>query len=378
MRHIFLMLLLLVSLPVMAANEQEARETEQRIEALKKEITGLQRGIERQRTEQKELQQALRDSEKQISDVTGQLRSLNAEIDGLGSDLDGLQDREARLEEQVTASAERVQEQLRAQYREGRQPQLQLMLTDRDPARVERLIYYYDQLNARLIEQMETYRTQLEALNSTRTQAADTSERMLAKREELQGQQEKLEAARQKRAENLASLKAAVAKDQQRLSGLKKDQSQLESLLEQIRESIRRSQMQTANQSFDKLKGKLPWPVNGSLKRRFGQKVNDLAYEGVLIGASVGREVHAVHSGRVVFADWLRGYGLLLIIDHGGGYMSLYGHNESLLRETGAWVNPGEVVATTGDSGGYDETGLYFAIRKGGRSIDPAPWLADR
>ncbi|WP_432697030.1 murein hydrolase activator EnvC family protein [Marinobacterium sp. YM272] len=378
MRLLILTLVLLVSLPLRAATEQEARETEQRIEALKDEIAGLQRGIERQRSEQQNLQQALRQSEKRISEVTAQLRQINADIDGLGADLDGLHEREARLEQQVEASAERVREQLRAQYREGRQPQLQLMLSDRDPARTERLIYYYDQLNARLIEQMETYRTQLSALNSTRSQAADTSERMLAKREELQTQQGELEKAREQRASSLASLKASLAKDRQRLSGLEKDQAQLQNLLEQIRESIRRSKLETANQSFDKLKGKLSWPVDGALKRRFGQKVNDLAYEGVLIGARVGREVHAVHSGRVVFADWLRGYGLLLIIDHGGGYMSLYGHNESLLRETGAWVRPGEVVATTGDSGGYDETGLYFAIRKGGRSIDPAPWLADR
>lgn len=378
MRLILLMLVLLVSLPVMAASEQEARETEKRIEALKAEIAGLQRGIERQRSEQRDLQQALRDSEKQISEVTGQLRQLNAEIDGLGTDLDGLEEREAKLQQQVEASAGRVREQLRAQYREGRQPQLQLMLTDRDPARVERLIYYYDQLNAQLIEQMETYRTQLAALNATRTQAADTSAQLFAKREELEAQQDKLESARQQRQNNLSNLKASVAKDQQRLSGLKQNQNQLQSLLEQIRASIRRSQLETANQDFDRLKGKLPRPVNGSIKRRFGQKVNDLAYEGILIGARGGQEVHAVHSGRVVFADWLRGYGLLLIIDHGGGYMSLYGHNESLLRETGAWVRPGEVVATTGDSGGSDETGLYFAIRKGGRSIDPAPWLADR
>ncbi|TCK06192.1 murein hydrolase activator EnvC family protein [Marinobacterium mangrovicola] len=378
MRLLLLMLVLLVSLPSMAASEQEARETAKRIEALKDEIASVQRDIERQRSEQKELQQALRDSEKQISQVTGELRQLNNEIDGLGTDLDGLEEREAELERQVEASAGRVQEQLRAQYREGRQPQLQLMLTDRDPARVERLIYYYDQLNAQLIEQMQTYRTQLEALNATRSQAADTSAALFAKREELEAQQRNLESARQQRENNLAKLKSAMAQDQQRLSGLKKDQAQLQNLLEQIRESIRRSQLETANQDFDQLKGKLPWPVDGSIKRGFGQKVNDLAYEGVLIGARTGREVHAVHSGRVVFADWLRGYGLLLIIDHGGGYMSLYGHNESLLRDTGAWVRPGEVVATTGDSGGYDETGLYFAIRKGGRSIDPAPWLADR
>lgn len=378
MRLLLLTFMLLASLPTLAASEQDAKETEQRIEALRDEIAGLQKGIERQRSEQQSLQQALRQSEKRISDVTSQLRQLNAELDGLGADLDGLQAREARLQQQVEASAERVQEQLRAQYREGRQPQLQLMLSDRDPARVERLIYYYDQLNARLIEQMQTYRTQLKALNSTRTQAADTTERMLAKREELKAQQSELEQAREQRAASLAKLKASLAKDKQRLTGLEKDQAQLQNLLEQIRESLKRSRLETANQAFDKLKGKLSWPVDGRIERSFGQKVNGLAYEGVLIGASVGRDVHAVHAGRVVFADWLRGYGLLLIIDHGGGYMSLYGHNESLLRETGAWVSPGEVIATTGDSGGYDETGLYFAIRQGGRSIDPAGWLAGR
>lgn len=378
MRSLLLIVALALPLFSQAASEADQRATEQQIDALKREISQVEARIGARNREQRELQQALKESEQQIGQVIASLRALNEELAGLDQDLSGLRAREAQLEQSLAASAERVQAQLRAQYQQGRQPQLQLMLGDQDPARVERLLYYYDHLNARLVEQLREYRTQLAALDSTRHQAASTNAAMVQKRAELEAQKQALDAARERRANSLAKLQAAQREDRQRLSSLQANQQQLETLLEQIRESLRRARLETANQAFDTLKGELPWPVDGRLARRFGDKVNDLAYEGVLIGAPPGREVRAVHGGRVVFADWLRGYGLLLIIDHGGGYMSLYGHNQSLLRDTGTWVRPGEVIATTGDGGGYDAAGLYFAIRHRGSSIDPGQWLAGR
>lgn len=351
---LFAACLWLVALPGLAATEADQQATQQQIEALKREIGQLEARVDARQREQGKLEQALKESEQQVGQVVAALRALNAELAGLDADLTDLKAREAELTQALAASAERIQALLRAQYRQGRQPQLQLMLSGQDPARVERLLHYYDYLNARLSDRLQEYRAQLQALDGTRTQAASTNAAMLQKRTELEAQQQQLEAAREQRAIALAELQAAQRKDRQRLSTLKSDQQQLQALLEQIRESLRKARLETVNQAFDKLKGKLPWPVEGRLARRFGDKVNDLAYEGILIGAAPGREVHAVHGGRVVFADWLRGYGLLLIIDHGGGYMSLYGHNQSLLRETGSWVSPGDVIATSGDSGGYD------------------------
>lgn len=376
--RLLLLVGLLLAVPVLAATEAEQRATEQQIEALKREIGQVEARMGARSREQRQLEQALKESEQRIGEVVASLRALNAQLAGLDENLSGLKTREAQLEQKLAASADRVQALLRAQYQLGHQPQLQLMLSEQDPARVERQLHYYDHLNARLVAQLQDYRAQLQDLDSTRREASVTSGSIQQTRSELEGQKQQLDAARQKRATALAKLQAAQRQDQQRLSTLKADQQQLQALLGQIRESLRKARLETRNQAFDQLKGRLPWPVDGRLARRFGDKVNDLAYEGILIGTAPGREVHAVHGGRVVFADWLRGYGLLLIIDHGGGYMSLYGHNQSLLRDTGTWVSPGDVIATTGDSGGYDDAGLYFAIRHRGSSIDPGQWLADR
>jgi len=378
MRSLLIALYLLLTLPVQAATDADKRATEAQIKTLQQEIGRLQSSIGRQQSSQQQQETALRDSEKRIGEVSAQLSALGSELEGLDADLGTLNQRESELERKLATGRRRVQEQLQAQYREGRQPQLQLMLSDRDPARVERLLYYYDLLNAGLIEQLRLYRTQLAALESTRAQAASTNERMLQKRAELEQQQQELTRAREARAASIAKIKASLREDRRRLETLEANRKQLESLLANITESIKRARLETADQAFASLKGKLSWPVEGKVARRFGDKVNGLSYEGVLIESGAGHEVHAVHGGRVVFADWLRGYGLLLIVDHGDGYMSLYGHNQSLLRETGSWVRPGAVIATTGESGGYDQAGLYFAIRHRGRSIDPGQWLARR
>ncbi|WP_217412679.1 murein hydrolase activator EnvC family protein [Marinobacterium ramblicola] len=382
MRLLLTALILLMSLPLLmeavAATDAEKQATEAQIKTLQREIGQLQKGIGQQQGEQQKLEQALRESEKRIGEVSAQLRELNSELQGLDADLGAINQRQAELERQLAAGAERVREQLRAQYREGRQPQLQLMLSEQDPARVERLLYYYDLMNAKLVEQLRVYRTQLAALASTRDQAASTSDRIVQKREALEQQQRQLTQAREARASSLAKIKASLQEDRQRLASLESNRKQLESLLAKIVESIKRAKLETADQAFASLKGKLAWPLEGKVVRRFGEKVNGLPYEGILIESGVGHEVHAVHGGRVVFADWLRGYGQLLIIDHGDGFMSLYGHNQSLLRDTGSWVRPGALIATTGESGGYEQAGLYFAIRHRGRSIDPGPWLSRR
>jgi septal ring factor EnvC (AmiA/AmiB activator) len=376
MRGLLAMALLLMSLGVAAATEAEKQETEARIKALQADMARLQARMEQRADKQQALRQALKRSEQQISEVVARQRTLNQELAGLDTDLGQLKAHEAELEAALAQGAKRIREQLRAQYQQGRQPRLQLMLSESDPARAERLLAYFDALNRTMAEQIDTYRQQLMALDQTRTSAAQTVENMADTRQSLTEQETALQAARAERESALEKLKAAQQADRERLARLEGDQKQLQALLKEIEAALERARLATANQAFDKLKGELPWPIKGRLSRRFGDKVNDLAYEGVLIKASVGEEVRAVHAGRVVFADWLRGYGLLLIIDHGGGYMSLYGHNQSLLRDTGTWVRAGEVVATSGESGGYEDTGLYFAIRHRGRSIDPGQWLA--
>jgi len=158
------------------------------------------------------------------------------------------------------------------------------------------------------------------------------------------------------------------------------DRQQLEDLLSSVEEAIADLDLPEATTPIKQLKGKLPWPTQGEIVRNFGSRDTSSGsrWKGVLIRAKEGNEVHAIHYGHVVFADWLRGFGLLLIIDHGNGYMSLYGHNQSIYKQTGDWVASNEVVSSVGNSGGRDNTGLYFEIRRNGKPQNPKSWILAR
>jgi septal ring factor EnvC (AmiA/AmiB activator) len=179
----------------------------------------------------------------------------------------------------------------------------------------------------------------------------------------------------------LAALEREIGAKDRRLKALVEDEARLQRVLATLRRALADLPRGfDAEKPFPTQRGHLPWPASGSVKAAFGARrgVGELKWNGILIAAPEGRAVHAVHRGRVAFADWLRGFGLLMIVDHGDGYMSLYGHNQHLLKEVGEWVEAGEAVASVGASGGRAESGLYFEIRHDGRPVDPVRWLARR
>jgi septal ring factor EnvC (AmiA/AmiB activator) len=184
---------------------------------------------------------------------------------------------------------------------------------------------------------------------------------------------------RRQRKELLAELGKKIKNQENTLTDLETSRGRIENLLKSLGEllaDIPTSPSET--RPFVSLKGKLPWPVNGPFMGSFGQPKNygNLKWNGVLIQAELGTPVHVVSHGRVAFADWLQGFGFIIIIDHGEGYMSLYGHNESLFKQTGDWVQANEVIATAGDSGGQLLTGVYFEIRSRGKPVDPSKWCS--
>ncbi|HYQ71941.1 MAG TPA: peptidoglycan DD-metalloendopeptidase family protein, partial [Gammaproteobacteria bacterium] len=176
----------------------------------------------------------------------------------------------------------------------------------------------------------------------------------------------------------LAGLQTGLKDKSAELSGLEQDAKRLQKLVESLRLAI--SDIPAASgtyKSLRELKGKLRWPVKGKIVRRFGstQAAGKISSRGVQIASETGADVRAIARGRVVFADWLRGFGLLLIIDHGGGYMSLYGQSSSLYKEVGDAVEGNEVIAAVGNSGGFSVPGLYLELRRKGRPFDPGPWF---
>ena len=168
-----------------------------------------------------------------------------------------------------------------------------------------------------------------------------------------------------------------IADTDAKLKSADEDRHHLEKLLQEVVRITGKMQMPASNHPFNKLKGQLPWPTSGKVLHNFGSQrvANKVRWQGVLISAPEGNPVFAVHQGRVVFADYLRGQGLLLIIDHGSGFMSLYAHNQSLFKNLGDWVNAGEQVASVGQSGGQSNSALYFELRYKGEPTDPRPWL---
>jgi septal ring factor EnvC (AmiA/AmiB activator) len=373
-----ILLLLLLSLPgslLMAADKQA---TEAQIQRLQKDIGSLQGSIRQQQGERKSLEQALRDSEADIGQLGNRLAELDqrlAELSSRASDLEGKRD---SLRSALAANSDQLQRQLRKQYRLGSQPRLQLLLNQQDPEHIDRMLHYFDLINGELVAQLSLYQQQLAALESTEAALDDTQADLLASRNELQAQRQQLDKARETRKATLAQLSKSIGSKQASLKRLEADRRQLESVLADIEKALKAAKLARESRSLTQHKGQLPWPVDGRLVRSFGNNDSGVSYDGLLIAAPAGREVRAVHRGRVVFSDWLRGYGLLLIIDHGSGYMSLYGHSQRLLKEPGAWVDAGDAVATVGNSGGYTEPSLYFAVRYNGKPTDPGRWLARR
>ena len=190
----------------------------------------------------------------------------------------------------------------------------------------------------------------------------------------------RLDKARSARGEVLAALTAESKARAAALQRMQREQTALERLLRELRRAAAAQQFPSDGKSpFAALRGKLGWPTTGRITARFGERrAGALKWDGVMIAADRGTPVRAVHRGRVVYADWLAGLGLLLIIDHGGGFLTLYGHNEQLFRAVGDVVSPGDTVASVGDSGGRPSPGLYFEIRQAAKPIDPTPWFRTR
>ena len=188
----------------------------------------------------------------------------------------------------------------------------------------------------------------------------------------------RLQSARERRGRALVSLETESKNRARELARLKDQQGGLEKLVRELRRALERIDKfpTDSKDAFAKLRGKLAWPVAGKLLASFGQtRAGGVKWDGVLVSGSQGAAVRAVYHGRVVYADWLSGLGLLTIIDHGDGYLSLYGHNERLYKEVGERVTAGDTIATVGDSGGRSTPALYFEIRKAGRPVDPRPWF---
>ncbi len=369
--------ILLISLACSSYGADE-KATASQIRQLKSEISSLQKTLSKQQGKASNLSNALKKSELAINRIAKQILALDKQLKRLGSHAGSLEEKRDQLRSELNKRSRHIAKQLRAQYKQGQQSWLQVLLTQRNPEELSRMMRYFGEINSELAAQIKSFSERLDQLNNTEAELSDTEQKIIRKRRELKRDAAELAEKRAERKTALAALRGSIKTDKQRLTGLKADRSRLEALLREVQRSVDKLSLAHDGKSFRSLKGKLRWPVKGPVKRSFGNVLDGVSYDGIWIGSKNGRAVQAAHHGRVVFSDWLRGFGLVLIIDHGSNYLTLYGYNETLQREVGDWVSAGDVVATVGASGGRSASGLYFAIRYKGKATNPRRWLGKR
>lgn len=370
----------LVALTPMVFSAGEERDTAARLEAVQNEIRELRARLAETEGRAGELQSKLAQTERKAGRVARDLEQTRGRLEERRGRLAELErDRErlrATLDEQRAALAK----QLRLAHALGGEAQLKLLLNQQDPAALGRTLVYYDYLNRARTRRIKAADATLDELRDLEAELRTETAALKRLNSELQDEQAALEQARRQRRQVLTDLQAQIGVAGRELESLQADEEELQALLKSLREALDDIPEQANEDApFDSLKGQLAWPVEGRLSGHFGQsrgRDDGAVWEGALIDAQQGEPVRAVSRGRVAFADWMRGFGLLMIVDHGRGYMSLYGHNQSLYHSTGEWVEAGERIGRVGDSGGRNASGLYFEIRRDGQPLDPAQWCA--
>jgi murein hydrolase activator len=349
--------------------EAELRQVRTRIEAIRKQIHA---DAERRDALSGQLKQAdleIQSARERLSSVRG--RRIESE-----QKLAGLRNEQAERQRAVAGEREELGAELTVAYMNGRQEQLKLLLNQRDPAAVGRMMAYYGYFGRARAERITSITEHLAHLELLGESIAAETARLRELEAENQRDVKALAGARERRAQTLAEVQAKLRTRNDQLAKLQSDAQALEKLVEQLRRAIEEFP-ELAEQPFQKVKGKLPWPVKGSLLAKYGQlrAGGPLKWQGVVIAAERGTQVRSPYYGRVVYADWLPGLGLLIVLDHGGGYMSLYGHNEQVYRRVGDRVAPGDALAAVGEAAGLGRPGLYLEIRKGKETLDPQEWL---
>ena len=352
--------------------EQELEKVRQQISALKESMDEAAHERDRLTTELQEIEIAIAEQRRRIGELEKQQAFTRRKKAALDKEL---AEREAYLDEE---SAE-LAAQVRMAYMSGSQEKIKLLLNQQDPATLGRLMAYYRYLNDYRAENIAAVNEQIQKLDVLHAEIAADEARLKALADERYAKLGELNASQEERAELLDDLKRRLADSGKEVERLAAQERDLTRLIAELT-SILSDYPITSEQPFTSHKGKLTWPVAGTLLHDFGQPRagSRIRWNGVVLAAPLGREVRAVYHGRVVFADWLAGMGLLAIIDHGEGYMTLYGYNETLLKNAGDWVAPGDVIATIGDSGGQARPALYFELRRRANPVDPRQWFTRR
>ncbi|MCP3671096.1 MAG: peptidoglycan DD-metalloendopeptidase family protein [Gammaproteobacteria bacterium] len=359
------------------ATGSAAKDNQQQLQQLRNQMHEIQSDLNDKQKRRQTMQQELMSTEKKIGHQSRELRKLDQKLAVQRQRIRVAKLQQGLNRNSLTSQRHTMERQIRAAYAIGRQDRLKLLLNQQNPAVAGRLMIYHDYFNRSRARQLDLIQDTLSKLQHAEREMTAEEEKMRALQARKQQEKSSLERSRSGRKKLLTKLNRKISSGDERLKELQEDEKKLQKLLAKIQnQNSQQSRFRSRKKPFQSRKGKMSWPTKGKFKARFGaKKRGGLKWDGVLISAPEGGDVKAVYHGKVVFADWLRGFGLMLILDHGDGYMTLYGHNQSLTRQTGDLVGSNEVVAVLGDSGGQTEPGVYFAMRHKGKPINPAKWF---
>lgn len=421
--------------------EQQKKIAENQRADLQKKLATLKRSIDKTESDKSDAADALADSESAISDAKRTLYDLTREQRKTEAELQDLSKQQAQLQHIVDAQQKQLAQLLRDQYAAGNEDRIKLLLSGDDPNRINRELQYMGYVSRAQANLIESLRANLQTIEDNQAKLQQAKEHLDKIAADARKQHVRLQTEKKERATLLSKLSSKLTAQRKEAGKIERDEHRLSSLVDKLATLIeeqrkaalaaaKKRQQELAERkkriaeakknaaddrssggkinpsdaieddeppaesyarntlvpdsgmpagAFVALRGKLHLPVRGDLVARFGNKRSDApSWKGLFIRTKEGEDVHAVAGGRVVFADWLRGFGNIIIVDHGGQYMTIYGNNQSVLKHAGDIVKGGDIIASTGNSGGNEQSGLYFEMRYQGRAFDPLKWVTIR
>ncbi len=360
------------------AQSDREQQTQQEIDALRQKIAQIQEGMERKRTERDVLQTRLREAEIEIGALDQSLTEIEQAIQQELTRLLALDAKREELNGALNLEQEHLSEEIRTLWLINQGGGLRILFGDQSPDEIALNLVFFERLLTSREASLERYASLIKEADDNRQALSASQARLAAQQAVLEKQRSDQADLQAERELALATIVRSLDNDDSQVQALEADATALTDLLEEIRSALAERTLSAPVMPFSAADELLIYPTTGKPINRYGARRNasDMRWRGWMIPNQEGAEVKAIYHGQVVYADWLRGQGLLVIIDHGEGYLSLYGHNRSLLRSVGDQVSPGDVIARIGNTGGLDKPALYFEIREAGSPVDPGLWLS--
>lgn len=370
----FCCILMSVSFAEQASEHDNSQnKTNQALSEVQQQISQQQKSIKQTSNKRSSLENKLRSDDISIAKIAKKIINTQRDLKTTQQALKNLAREKISLTYKKQQQEKVLAQQLRAAYTSGHHDYIKLLLNQESPASVQRTVTYYKYLNDARTKEIDQFQIVLSNLLAVTTKHQEQAKKLNVLKQEQAAQKISFQQSKQARKQTIRALSKELLNSKQLLAKLVAEEENLVVALQRI---VTLSQQSAELVGLKKLKRKLSWPIKGKISHSFGSRKHGyLKWKGILLAASVGKQVKAIHNGTVLFSDWLKGYGLVTVLDHGEGYMSLYGHNQALLKSVGDRVETGEPIALVGQSGGQNQSGLYFEIRRDGQAVNPKPWF---